>query len=209
MYPKAEEAYEEGDFSSAARHWREHLEDRGVVPHEHWFWVPELHRLAGDGEGYERALRDVECLFRSQAEWIVAAQMYLLEERYDDFSRVCREEDELEIGALWYEEAEMPERAGEMYELMSRGLTVDRVEDRTRDATGPVAESEPAMPRTTAKDERPTGLCCPSCPQAVKAHWRICPACGKELTEARCACGEVVQLDWPQCPACMRRLGGS
>ena len=48
---------------------------------------------------------------------------------------------------------------------------------------------------------------CPSCGEAVKSAWKVCPACETPLGRLACrACGIPVKDNWKICPECNTRL---
>lgn len=157
------------------------------------------------------AVKDIEEDVRKRGEWFLAAKSYFSEVRYEEFDRICFEEDELEIAALWYAQANMPERAAKIYDLMgqsdnkSGNSHAEGAKQRPQDAAKPKSES-------TAETEEGTleQMVCPQCGAEVKPHWLICPRCNTRLKEAKCKnCGELLDPDWKRCPACMTPVTGS
>ncbi len=175
-----------------------------------WTWADfcvalRLYKAANDYEGYKEKLRYFECQFRDNGAWFFAAKTYLFEELYDEFDRVCNEQDELEVAALWYEQAKMPERAAKIYDLMGQSGKSDKAQangakQKPQDAAKSKSDSVEESDRSDFDQQ-----VCPQCGTEVKPHWTVCPKCDADLQQRNCRnCGEPLQPDWKRCPVCRK-----
>lgn len=149
---------------------------------------------------YIDALRRIETEYRNRGRWVFAAKLYLYAGAFDEFDRLCSEEDELEVAALWYEHANLSERAAEVYQRMGR-----RLDDQQPASTPAEAAAERGHGKASSQRQARGGsqsAACPACGRETKPHWVECPKCHAEL-QARCReCGEPLDSDWDACPAC-------
>lgn len=177
---------------------------------EDWLVVPVLYKRSKDNGAYTETLRKIELKFRNRGRWVFAAKIYLFEELYDEFDRVCIEEDELEVAALWYEQAKMPERAAKIYDLMGQSgksgkAQSEGAKQKPQDTARSKSESA-EEPKEGTLDQ----LVCPQCAAEVKPHWTACPKCDADLQQRKCKnCGEPLELDWKRCPACRATVTNS
>ena len=171
-----------------------------------WMVVRALYSAAKsrtDINGYIAALRQVEMKYRDRGRWVFAAKIFLFGGMFDEFDRLCSEEDELEVAALWYDNANMPERAAKMYDLMGqREKSVkpqtDGTKQKPQDAAEPNSDSA-EEPKEGTLDQ----LVCSQCGAEFKPHWTVCPKCDANVKQRACrTCGEPLDPDWKRCPVC-------
>ncbi|MBI4487530.1 MAG: zinc ribbon domain-containing protein [Deltaproteobacteria bacterium] len=171
-----------------------------------WNVVPALYAAAQthkDLTGYREALRRIGERYRNRGRWVFAAKIYLFGGIFDDFDRVCTEEDELEVAALWYQQAKMPERAAKIYDLMGQSEKSGKAQtkgakQRPQETAEPKSDSGEESDRSDFEQ-----LVCPQCGAEIKPHWTVCPKCDADLQQRKCRnCGEPLEPDWQRCPVC-------
>ena len=154
-------------------------------------------------DGYEMENKRITDIFRSRGLWLYEGVFYLIREDYENFDRVCIEEDELEVAALWYEQANMPERAAKIYDLMGQSgksgkAQSEGAKQKPQDAAKPDSDSREESDRSDF--DQPV---CPQCGAEIKRHWTVCPKCDADLQQRKCRnCGEPLEPDWKRCPVC-------
>lgn len=177
---------------------------------EDWLVVPVVYRSIGDQQAYRSAIAKTEQKLRARGQWDEVARLYLFEQLYDDFDALCLEEDELEVAALWYEQANMPERAAKIYDLMGQSgksgkAQSEGAKQKSQDTAKPKSDSAEESDRSDVDQ-----LVCPQCGAEVKPHWTACPKCDAELKMRKCRnCGEPLEPDWKKCPACRAAVAPS
>jgi rubrerythrin len=207
---KAEELATGRPAEDAAGSLLQELEKEKGGMWEDWLVVPVLYKRSKDKGAYTETLRKIELKFRNRGRWVFAAKVYLFEELYDEFEKVCIEENELEVAALWYDKANMPERAAKIYDLMGQGgksgkAQSEGAKQKPHDAARPKSESA-----EDTKGDDLDQLVCPQCGAEVKPHWTVCPKCNADLQQRKCRnCGEPLEPAWKRCPACMTPVTGS
>ena len=201
---KAEELASGRPAEDAAGSLLQELENEKGGMWEDWLVVPVLYKRSKDTGAYTETLRKIELKFRNRGRWVFAAKIFLFQELYDEFDRVCIEEDETEVAALWYEQAKIPDRAAKIYDLMgesgkSSKAQSEGAKQKPKDTAEPKSESAEAV-----KGENFDQLACPQCGAVLKLHWTVCPKCDAVLKQRACRnCGEPLAPDWKKCPVCL------
>lgn len=82
-------------------------------------------------------------------------------------------------------------------------------EPKSKPKPGPMKEKVPSPPAQGAQagGAVAVGAKCPSCGTAVSSDFKLCPSCGKSLTEKLCGnCGKSVKMDYKLCPYCGNKM---
>jgi hypothetical protein len=171
---------------------------------EDWLVGPGLYKQARDTVRYKEALQKIEFRFRNRGAWLFGARVYLFEGAYDEFDRLCQEQDELEIAAIWYEQTKMPERAAKIYDLMGQSGKSGKVQSegakqKPQDTAEPESDSAEELEEGTLEQ-----MVCPQCGAEIQADWLICPECEASLRDKKCRnCGRPLKVRWKRCPICL------
>lgn len=140
-----------------------------------------LYLKSGDKCAELNRLRKAEGIERQRGRWIWPLLVYFHLAMWDEFERVCREEDELDVAAYLYEKAGKTDDAARIYEEMA-GKQCD----------------QPSPSRVAREEETRTASAireCPSCSLQAQAGDKFCRECG-------CGLGLV-------CSECSAELRGS
>lgn len=181
---RASAAHAAGKVDEAVAAWRLHARSGVFAIWEHWLWVPELYARVGDRAKEREARHEIEHHYRRRGDWFQSAIIWFWIYRdYDEFERVCVEEDELEIAALWYERAHMPERAARVYALMAG------------------VDSSASDPKHFRPSEDASVPKCTVCGEPMEEGFLVCPVCETPLGQPHCsACGRELKAHWKRCP---------
>lgn len=200
------------DAEKLAELWRQmqRYDNAANVMQRAGFWVEAIWMLLNgghvrDASAFLERLRNGEVQQERNSPWWHEAET--IERFNEQLVRQGRLEEAtilMEALAIWYGQAEMPEKAARIYDLMGQSgksgkAQSEGAKQKPRDTAEPKSDSAEEPKEGTLNE-----LVCSQCGAEVKPHWTVCPKCDADLQQRKCRnCGEPLDLDWKRCPVCL------